>query len=38
MMKLTVIMTCHIRLESGRPCGIEGATGARRKATMQVIK
>lgn len=37
-MKIMVIITCHVRLESGRPYSIEGATGTHRKTTMQVIK
>jgi len=38
MMKIMVIVTCHIHLESGRPCGVESAKGTRRKTTTQVIQ
>lgn len=34
MMKLTVIIMCHVHRESGRPCSIEGAKGTRRKTMM----
>lgn len=36
--KMRTPITCHIRLESGRPCGTEGAKGTCRKTTKQVSK